>query len=422
MIETPVEIAVTSASDDRRARLRELALLFLRLGTVAFGGPAAHIAMMEDEVVRRRRWISHEEFLDMIGACNLIPGPNSTEMAIHIGHRRAGFVGLAVAGTFFIVPAVAITIVVAWAYVRFGSMPQVAGALYGIKPVIIAVVLQALWRLWASAARSRWLIVVTLMATVAALIGYDEMAILFAAGLIMIALYLIANPARSRGGVTTNAIAALPVLPATISTIETAAVTSSAVRTSAVAGAASIAGAAAAPFGLSLMFWTFVKIGAVLFGSGYVLLAFLQADFVDQLHWLTRGQLLDAVAVGQFTPGPVFCTATFVGYLLGSTTGAIVATIGIFLPAFVFVAISGPLLPRLRRSPIAGAFLDGVNAASLALMIAVTWDLSREAIVDTTTVVLALVSAVALIRFRLNSVWLIVAGGIVGAAFVSFHR
>jgi chromate transporter len=173
MIETPVEIAVTSASDDRRARLRELALLFLRLGTVAFGGPAAHIAMMEDEVVRRRRWISHEEFLDMIGACNLIPGPNSTEMAIHIGHRRAGFVGLAVAGTFFIVPAVAITIVVAWAYVRFGSMPQVAGALYGIKPVIIAVVLQALWRLWPSAARSRWLIVVTLMATVAALIGYD---------------------------------------------------------------------------------------------------------------------------------------------------------------------------------------------------------------------------------------------------------
>jgi chromate transporter len=408
MIETPVEIEapiVPDDRDDRRTRLRELAMLFLRLGTVAFGGPAAHIAMMEDEVVRRRRWVSHEAFLDMLGVCNLIPGPNSTEMAIHIGHRRAGFLGLAVAGTCFVVPAMAITIAIAWAYVRFGSMPQVAGALYGIKPVIIAVVVQALWRLWPSAAHTRRLIVVTLAATVAALLGFDEIAILFATGLITIALYLVDRRAQPPGGVAASAIAAIPALPAI----------------PAVARATAIAGVAIAPFSLGTMFLLFVKIGAVLFGSGYVLIAFLQADFVDRLHWLTRGQLLDAVAVGQFTPGPVFCTATFIGYLLGSTTGALVATIGIFLPAFVFVAISGPLLPRLRRSPLAGAFLDGVNAASLALMIAVTWDLGREAIIDLTTVTLAILGAIGLIRFRLNSAWLVLAGGLVGALLVNFR-
>jgi chromate transporter len=407
MIETPVDSAAPIVSDDRRTRLWELAMLFLRLGTIAFGGPAAHIAMMEDEVVRRRGWISHEEFLDMVGACNLIPGPNSTEMAIHIGHRRASFTGLAVAGACFIVPAVAITIVVAWAYVRFGSMPQVAGALYGIKPVIIAVVVQALWRLWPRAARTRSLIAITIAATAAALLGFNEIAILFAAGLITIGAAIVANPPRLRDGFAAPSIIAMPAAPAV---------------TTAVASAATVAVTAAAPFSLGAMFLIFLKIGAVLFGSGYVLLAFLQADFVDRLHWLTRGQLLDAVAVGQFTPGPVFCTATFIGYLLGSTTGSLVATVGIFIPAFLFVAISGPLLPRLRRSPIAGAFLDGVNAASLALMIAVTWDLSREAMIDATTVVLAILGAITLIRFRLNSVWLILVGGIVGALVSSAPR
>ncbi|MGD0291187.1 MAG: chromate efflux transporter [Candidatus Binataceae bacterium] len=407
MIETPVDSAAPIVSDDRRTRLWELAMLFLRLGTIAFGGPAAHIAMMEDEVVRRRGWVSHEEFLDMVGACNLIPGPNSTEMAIHIGHRRAGFTGLAVAGACFIVPAVAITIVVAWAYVRFGSMPQVAGALYGIKPVIIAVVVQALWRLWPRAARTRSLIAITIAATAAALLGFNEIAILFAAGLITIGAAIVANRPRLPGGFAAPSIIAMPAASA---------------ATTAVASAATVAVTAAAPFSLGAMFLIFVKIGAVLFGSGYVLLAFLQADFVDRLHWLTRGQLLDAVAVGQFTPGPVFCTATFIGYLLGSTTGSLVATVGIFIPAFLFVAISGPLLPRLRRSPIAGAFLDGVNAASLALMIAVTWDLSREAMIDATTVVLAILGAITLIRFRLNSVWLILVGGIVGALVSSAPR
>jgi chromate transporter len=407
MIKPPMEIDTPIPSDGRRARLRELAVLFLRLGTVAFGGPAAHIAMMEDEVVRRRGWLSHEAFLDMVGACNLIPGPNSTEMAIHIGHRRAGFTGLVVAGACFVVPAVAITIAVAWAYVRFGSRPQAIGVLYGIKPVIIAVVVQALWRLWPSAAHTRLLVAVMIASTAAALLGFDEIAILFAAGIITIGVALIVNRPRRRGGVAAASVFATPLTMPVASTVRTT------VTNAATAG--TIAGAAAVPFSLGTMFLIFVKIGAVLFGSGYVLIAFLQADFVDRLHWLTRSQLLDAVAVGQFTPGPVFSTATFIGYLLGSTTGAIVATVGIFLPAFVFVGISGPLLPRLRRSPIAGAFLDGVNAASLALMIAVTWDLSRDAIVDTTTVVLAILSAIALIRFRVNSVWLIIAGGIAGA-------
>jgi chromate transporter len=380
---------------DRGERLRELALLFLRLGVVAFGGPAAHIAMMEDEVVRRRRWLTHETFLDMIGACNLIPGPNSTEMAIHIGHRRAGYAGLAVAGLCFIVPAVIITIVVAWAYVAFGSLPQVNGVLYGVKPVIIAVVLQALWRLAQTAARTRILLAVTVAGVVAGLLGVDELVILFGAGGLTIAMYLAANPPSRGAAARALAIVAVPAAP--LATAATAA-------------------PMAAPFSLSGLFFFFVKVGSVLFGSGYVLLAFLQSGLVEQLHWLTQAQLLDAVAVGQVTPGPVFCTATFVGYLLGRTPAAIVATVGIFVPAFFFVGISGPLLPHIRRSPITGAFLDGVNAGSLALMVVVTWQLSRAAVVDPVTAALAIASAVLLLRLRLNSAWLVLIGGIAGVA------
>jgi chromate transporter len=359
-------------------------MLFLRLGTTAFGGPAAHIAMMEDEVVRRRGWLSHESFLDMISACNLIPGPNSTEMAIHIGHRRAGFAGLAVAGVCFIVPAALITVALAWAYVEFGSRPQMAGVLYGIKPVIIAVVVQAIWRLANSALRTRFLIGLSVVASAAAFVGIDEMVILLTAGAIAIVT------TRMRGSL------ALGLGSGTIiSTSSAAAVT--------------------APFSLSGLFLIFLKIGSVLFGSGYVLLAFLQADLVDRTHWLTQAQLLDAVAIGQITPGPVLSTATFVGYLLGGKAGAVLATVGIFLPAFSFVSISGPLLPRLRRSPIAGAFLDGVNAGSFALMVVVTWQLGRAAVVDVTTTVLALLSAILLLRFRINSAWLILLGGAAGA-------
>ena len=375
----------------RRAALRELALLFLRLGFTAFGGPAAHVAMMEDEVVRRRRWMTREELLDLFGAANLIPGPNSTELAIHIGHRRAGWPGLVVAGTCFIVPAALLTGTIAWAYVRFGSVPQAGGLLYGIKPVIIAVVIQALFGFARAALKTRLLAVVALAGLVASFAGANELALLVAAGL---AVAVVRAADRPRAPPPAGAAArAFPLFAqATVP----------------------LGAAAAAPFGLAPLFLFFVKVGAVLFGSGYVLLAFLRADLVERWHWLTEAQLLDAVAVGQLTPGPVFTTATFIGYVLAGAKGAAVATAGIFLPAFVFVALSGPLVPRIRRSRIAGAFLDGVNAASLALMAAVTSQLGRAAIVDVPTALLAVASAAVLFRFRPNSAWLVLGGGVAG--------
>jgi len=374
---------------ERPTTLGELAWLFGRLGFTAFGGPAAHIAMMEDEVVRRRGWMTHERFLDLLGVTNLIPGPNSTELAIHIGHDRRGWAGLVVAGACFILPAVAIVTAIAWAYVRFGALPEVAGVLSGVKPVIIAIVVQALWGLARSAVRSYALAAVGGAALAASLVGVDELIILLAAGSIV----AIGRGAFPRTGGRAASWLPVPWL-----------------------GATTTAAAATTSFGLGSLFLVFLKVGAVLFGSGYVLLAFLRSDLVERLHWLTESQLLDAVAVGQVTPGPVFTTATFVGYVLGGGGGAAVATLGIFLPAFVFVAISGPLMPRIRASPSAGAVLDGVNVASLALMAAVALELGRTAIVDVPTAVLAAVGAVALIRYRLNSAWLVLGGAIVGAA------
>jgi chromate transporter len=371
---------------ERRERLRELALLFLRLGTTAFGGPAAHISMMEEEVVRRRGWLSRQEFLDMIGATNLIPGPNSTEMAIHVGQARAGVAGLLVAGTSFILPAATITLALAWAYVRFGASPQVSAFLVGVKPVITVVVLQALWRLGRTAVKSSGLGVLALAAVAASALGVDELVVLLAGGLL--AMLAARVPGRD--------VSAFLSWPAWTPT-----------------AAGAVAGAAAIPFSLPALFLFFLKVGSVLFGSGYVLLAFLRADLVDRWHWLTDAQLLDAIAVGQFTPGPVFCTATFVGYLLGRIPGALLATLGIFLPAFVFVALSGLILPRLRRSRLAGAFLDGLNVASLALMATVTWVLARTAIFDWRTALLAAVSALAL-SLRINSAWLVLGGGLAG--------
>jgi chromate transporter len=380
-----------------RTSLAELAGLFLKLGTISFGGPAAHIAMMEDEVVRRRHWFTREQFLDYLGATNLIPGPNSTELAIHIGHARAGWPGLLVAGACFILPASLIVGVIAWAYVRFGTVPAVGGVLYGIKPVVIAVVVQALWGLSRTALKTRALMVMGAAAVLAAAVGVHELIILFGSGVIM---------ALTR---RTSAVAAQgPASMLPLTTRDPAQAVSAAIAT----GGASIA--AAAPFGLWPLFWVFAKIGAVLFGSGYVLLAFLRADLVERLGWLTERQLLDAVAVGQVTPGPVFTTATFIGYVLGGTPGATVATVGIFLPAFIFVALSGPLVPRLRRSPTAGAVLDGVNVASLALMTVVTWQLGRAALVGPLAIVLAAVSAVLLLRFRANSAWLVLGGALIG--------
>jgi chromate transporter len=360
-------------------RIPELARVFLKLGATAFGGPAAHIAMMEDEIVRRRQWLTHEELLGYIGATNLIPGPNSTELAIHIGYRRAGWPGLVVAGACFIIPAALIVTVLAWAYVRYGHLPAAAGFLYGVKPVVIAVVLQALWRLGRISLKSRPLILVAIASVTAAALGVNELVILAAAAIVTLAI-TGARRAASR-------VAVAIALPA--------------------------AGAGAA-FGLWPLFVAFLKIGSVLFGSGYVLLAFLRADFVQHLGWLTERQLLDAVAVGQFTPGPVLTTATFIGYVLGGGAGAVVATVGIFLPAFVFVAISSAILPRLRGSPSVRAVLDGVNVASLALMAMVTWQLGRAALIDVTSVALAAGSALVLFRFRVNSAWIVIGGGVAG--------
>ena len=372
--------------------LADLAGLFLKLGTTAFGGPAAHIAMMEDEVVRRRQWLTRDEFLDLVGATNLIPGPNSTELAIHIGRRRAGWAGLLIAGACFILPATLIVTAVAWAYVRFGQLPRAESLLYGVKPVIIAVVIQALWGLGRSALKTKLLGVVGAAAAVLSLLEVNELAVLFGTG-ILVAVARTLGVGKPSAGVA-PLLAVAPVLP--------------------IAAAANSAAAVATPFGLWPMFLFFLKVGSVLFGSGYVLLAFLRADLVDRWHWLTEGQLLDAVAVGQFTPGPLFTTATFIGYLLAGASGATLATVGIFLPAFCFVAISGPLVPRLRRSAFAGAFLDGVNVASLALMTVVTWQLGHVALSDGLTGMLALVSGVLLFRFHVNSAWLVLGGALVG--------
>lgn len=370
--------------------LKEIALLFLRLGTTAFGGPAAHIALMEDEVVRRRRWLARDEFLDLLGATNLIPGPNSTEMAIHVGRRRAGAAGLVVAGVCFILPAALITLAAAWAYVRFGTLPQATAVLYGIKPVVIAIVVQALWGLARTAVKTPLLAAVAAGATAVAFLGGNEIALLVGTG---IAVVLLQRGASRSVAIGTVLGAPVPKLAAAV--------------------AATTGGAAV---GLASLFLFFVKVGAVLFGSGYVLLAFLRADLVDRWHWLGEGQLLDAVAVGQMTPGPVFTTATFIGYVLGGLPGATLATLGIFLPAFVFVAATGPLVPWLRRSPTASAFLDGVNVASLALLVAVTWSLGRAALVDGPTGALAVVAGLLLLGTRVNSAWLVVGGALAGLA------
>jgi chromate transporter len=377
------------ARDASGSALRQIALSFLRLGTTAFGGPAAHIAMMEEEFVRRRGWVSHADFLDMLGASNLVPGPSSTEMAIHIGHQRAGWRGLIVAGVCFILPAMLIVMACAWAYVAFGSLPQVQSVLYGVKPVIIAVVMQALWGLGRTAIKNGFLLAVGLLATATAIAGGNVLAILLAAGLVTVFQAWIKERRLSAN------LLALP-MPAKSLMASTPML------------------AAAVPISLSGLFVVFLKFGAVIFGSGYVLLAFLQADLVDRLHWLTQAQLLDAVAVGQVTPGPVFTTATFIGYLLGGLRGAVFATAGIFLPGFLFVAASRPLIPRIRRSKIAAAFLDGVNVGAVALMIAVTWQLGRAALVDFPTGAIAALSAAVLIYFRINSAWLIFAGGLGG--------
>ncbi|MDX2216150.1 MAG: chromate transporter [Oculatellaceae cyanobacterium bins.114] len=379
----------TLEPEQKRQRLKELAIGFFRLGTIAFGGPAAHIAMMNDEFVKRRKWFTEEKLLDLLGVTNLIPGPNSTELAIHIGYERSGLWGLAIAGTCFILPAMGIVWVLAALYARYQELPELGWLLYGIKPIIIAVVLQALWKLGKSAAKDLPTIVAGIAVIVAFFLGGDEIVLLLLAGA---AVMLIKN--RGRGGSTTASALMLPI-------------------PSLLAQVGSGVGAYGSPNWIRV-FLFFLKIGAVLYGSGYVLLAFLQRELVERTQWLTSQQLLDAIAVGQLTPGPVFTTATFVGYLLAGNAGAIAGTIGIFLPAFVLVAIINPWVPKLRQSTWASGFLDGVNAASLGLMAVVTWQLGQAAIVDWLTIGIAVIGAIALFYYKVNSAWLVIAGGLLG--------
>jgi chromate transporter len=373
-----------SGGDDRSASLREVAGLFLRLGFTAFGGPAAHIALMREEVVRRRRWLDDQGFLDLLGATNLIPGPNSTEMAIHLGYLRAGWPGLVVGGATFILPAMVIVLGLAWAYQRFGSTPAAGWLLYGIKPVIIGLIVNALWSLGRRAVKGPLTAIVGVATLVLFFLGLNEIGLLLVGGLVVM---LAANLRRLRQA---------PPLAAVIPLLGVGAAT------------------AAASFSLPLLFLTFLKIGSVLYGSGYVLLAFLRADFVARLGWLTDRQLLDAIAVGQLTPGPLFTSATFIGYLLGGVPGGLLATLGIFLPSFVLVAISNPFVPRLRRSSWFAGLLDGVNVTSLALMAGVTVQLAQASIVDVPSVVMALLATLALLRFRVNPTWLILGGAVIG--------
>ncbi|MBW4549163.1 MAG: chromate transporter [Symplocastrum torsivum CPER-KK1] len=374
----------------QRQRLTELATVFFRLGAIAFGGPAAHIAMMDSEVVNRRQWMSREKLLDLLGVTNLIPGPNSTELAIHIGYERAGWRGLGIAGVCFILPAMVIVWLLAVLYDRYQSVPQVGWLLYGIKPVIIAIVLQALWNLGKKAAKDTPTVIVGIVAIAAYLAGFNEVLVLLLLG---IAVMVVKNWQIGRG---TTGVFLLPF--------------------SGVLAQADTATTINASISWVNVFLFFLKIGSILYGSGYVLLAFLQRELVERNQWLTPQQLLDAVAIGQFTPGPVFTTATFIGYLLAGNAGAIAGTIGIFLPAFVLVLLVNPWVPKLRQSPWASGFLDGVNAASLGLMAGVTYTLGQAALVDGLTVVVAILSAIAVFRFKLNSAWLVLAGGAIGLA------
>ena len=378
-------------------RVGGVAALFLKLGLIGFGGPAAHIAMMEDEVVRRRRWLGREHFLDLLGATNLIPGPNSTEMAIHVGLVRAGWRGLVVGGVCFIAPAVLIVLALAALYVRYGRLPEAAWLLYGVKPVIIAVVVQALWGLALKVAHSPLTAAAAAAVAGLALWGINEVALLFAAALLV-------PLARRAGGPRDGAARIAPMALGTAVWAAGLAPTP----------AAALVTGAAGPAGLVKLTLIFLKVGSILFGSGYVLLAFLRPDLVERTAWLTDRELLDAIAVGQLTPGPVLTTATFIGYLLAGVPGALLATLGIFLPSFLFVLASNPLIPRLRRSAWAAGFLDGANAASVALMAVVTWQLGRAALVDLPTVGLALAAALLLAWGKVNSAWLVLGAGVIG--------
>jgi len=376
--------------------LGEIARAFFKLGLIAFGGPAAHIAMMEDEFVTRRKWIDRQHFLDLIGATNLIPGPNSTEMTMHVGYERAGWRGLFVAGACFILPAAVLTGFAGALYVTYGTLPEVEPFLYGIKPAVIAVILGAAWKLGQKAVKGWRFAVIGLAVVTVVLAGLGEIWALFVGGLLG-ALWLRAAGYDHSG----TARSFLPILL---------------LRQASGGGAAAAAGAAGAAAGISLwkMFFLFFKVGAILYGSGYVLVAFLEGELVQGYGWLSQEQLLDAIAIGQFTPGPVLSTATFIGYVIEGVPGALVATLGIFLPSFFFVLMLNPIIPRLRESAWLSAFLDAVNVAAVALMVAVTINLGRATLVSWPAALIALASALLALRFKANAAWLVLGGAVSG--------
>ncbi|MEK7354311.1 MAG: chromate efflux transporter [Chloroflexota bacterium] len=375
----------------KRTYLKEVASLFLKIGATAFGGPAAYIAIMQRETVRNRRWLDEQGFLDMVGATNLIPGPNATEMALYLGLVRAGWWGYAAAGLMFILPAMLATLALAWVYVSYGSLPQVTWVLYGVKPIVIAIVVQALWDLGRKAVKGPLTAIVGAGVIVFYLLDFNEIALLFAgAGVV-----LLFQGGRHLFKPGISAILVLPMLKLPLSMLS----------------------AAAIPFSQMTLFLTMLKIGSLIYGSGYVLLAFFNSEFVVRLGWLTPQQLLDAIAVGQITPGPVFSSAAFVGYLMGGLPSALLATLAIFLPSFFFVALLSHILPWLRKSWWSGAFLDGVNISSLGLMVGVTWQLGRAGVVDWFTILLTIIALFLVFRSKVNSAWLILGGGLLGVAY-----
>lgn len=382
---------------ERTGRLGELARLFLKLGFVAFGGPAAHIAMYEDEVVRRRGWMTREHFLDLVGATNLIPGPNSTEMTMHVGYERAGRWGLVVAGLAFIVPAVLITGALAWLYVRFGTLPGAAPFLEGIKPAVLAIILGAVSRLGRTAVKGVRVVLVGLAVLIAVLAGLNEVFALLGGGVVgMFWLKLGGGPAPDR----TRCLSATLVTPFT--------------KFGGLGALGASLGAAVGGTPLWKLGLFFLKVGAILYGSGYVLIAFLHGDLVAGYGWLTDQQLLDAVAVGQVTPGPVLSTATFIGYLIAGVPGAVVSTVAIFLPSFFFVLALNPLIPRLRSWPWTAAFLDSINISALALMVAVTLELGAVVMTNWAAWLIAALAAVLTLRFHVNAVSVVAGAGVVG--------
>lgn len=365
--------------------IKQLAKLFLKLGVIGFGGPAAHIAMMKNEVVTQRKWLTEQHFLDLMGATNLIPGPNSTEMAIHIGHERAGWKGLLVAGICFVLPAVLITGIFAWLYKLYGQLPQLQPFIYGIKPAIIAIILAAIYPLARKSLKTTELGIIGLAALTLSLLHFNEIAIMFGAGFFL--MFRTAIRDKTAGNTAAS------FFPLTFLQVSGTALISSA--------------------NLNL-FLVFLKIGAILYGSGYVLFAFLDAELVSN-GLLTRGQLIDAIAVGQFTPGPVFSSVTFIGYQINGLTGAIVSTIGIFLPSFVFVALLNPLVRKMRNSTLFSAFLDAVNVASVAIIIAVCFEMGKETISDWRTISIAVASLLLTFGFRkINSALIVIGGSLAG--------